>query len=148
MLADASFKAQVTVRDQKDRHSAVRDILSAGLQTHALEQAAQHTPSPNTTSVAYRADRVRTYNLWKHLRTSNAIESVFTTVRLRQRITKDADTRAKSKTMAFKLIGMAVARWRKLDAAHLLPLVRAGMQFGDGVPLECHANEAGWKDAA
>ncbi len=35
--------------------------------------------------------------------------------------------------MAFKLLDMAQQRWRRLDGAHLLPLVRAGTNFIDGV---------------
>ena len=35
--------------------------------------------------------------------------------------------------MAFKLLDMAQQRWRRLDGAHLLPLVRAGVKFIDGV---------------
>jgi len=35
--------------------------------------------------------------------------------------------------MAYKLLDMAQARWRRLDGAHLLPLVRAGIAFVDGV---------------
>jgi len=35
--------------------------------------------------------------------------------------------------MAYKLLDMARARWRRLDGAHLLPLVRAGITFIDGV---------------
>jgi putative transposase len=73
---------------------------------------------------------------WKHLRTSNPIESSFATVRLRQRVTKGAGSRAKALTMAFKLLMMAQERWRTLNGAHLLPLVRAGVQFVDGVRLE------------
>jgi hypothetical protein len=34
--------------------------------------------------------------------------------------------------MAYKLLDMAQARWRRLDGAHLLPLVRAGIRFMDG----------------
>jgi putative transposase len=44
---------------------------------------------------------------WKHLRTSNQIESVFATAQLRQRVTKGAGNRTKAVTMAFKLIDMA-----------------------------------------
>jgi transposase-like protein len=73
---------------------------------------------------------------WKHLRTSNPIESPFATVRLRQRVTKGAGTRAKGLLMAFKLLDMAERRWRKLDGSHLLPLVRAGTRFVDGVQQE------------
>jgi hypothetical protein len=35
--------------------------------------------------------------------------------------------------MAFKLLDMAQLRWRRLDGAQLLPLVRAGVKFVDGV---------------
>ncbi len=35
--------------------------------------------------------------------------------------------------MAYKLLEMAQGRWRRLDGAHLLPLVRAGVTFVDGV---------------
>jgi transposase-like protein len=73
---------------------------------------------------------------WKHLRTSNPIESSFATVRLRQRVTKGAGSRAKALTMAFKLLMMAKERWRKLNGSHLLPLVRAGIPFVDGVQIE------------
>jgi putative transposase len=47
---------------------------------------------------------------WKHLRTSNVIESSFATVRLRQRVTKGAGSRAKALTMAFKLLMLAKNR--------------------------------------
>jgi putative transposase len=69
---------------------------------------------------------------WKHLRTSNVIESPFATVRLRQRVTKGAGSRTKALWMAYKLLDMAQGRWRRLDGAHLLPLVRAGIRFVDG----------------
>jgi hypothetical protein len=35
--------------------------------------------------------------------------------------------------MAYKLLDMAQGRWRRLDGAHLLPLVREGVVFVDGV---------------
>lgn len=73
---------------------------------------------------------------WTHLRTTNLIESPFATVRLRQRVTKGAGSRAKGLLMAFKLLEMAQRRWRRLNGAHLLPLVRAGVPFVDGVLVE------------
>jgi len=72
----------------------------------------------------------------KHLCTSNVIESPFATVRLRQRVTKGTGSRTKGLLMAYKLLDMAQARWRRLDGAHLLPLVRAGIVFVDGVQQE------------
>ena len=38
--------------------------------------------------------------------------------------------------MAFKLLDMAQARWRRLNGSHILPLARAGATFVDGVLLE------------
>lgn len=73
---------------------------------------------------------------WKHLRTTNIIESPFATVRLRQRVTKGAGSRTKALLMAFKLLDMAQQRWRKLNGAEQLPLVRAGVRFVDGVRQE------------
>ena len=73
---------------------------------------------------------------WKHLRTSNVIESSFATVRLRQRVTKGAGSRTKGLLMAYKHLDLAQTRWRRLDGAHLLPLVRAGIAFVDGVQQE------------
>jgi transposase-like protein len=70
---------------------------------------------------------------WKHLRTTNVIESAFATVRLRERVTKGAGSRTKGLLMAFKLLDMAQQRWRRLDGAHFLPLVRAGVKFVDGI---------------
>lgn len=73
---------------------------------------------------------------WKHLRTTNIIESPFATVRLRTRVTKGAGSRAKALLMAYKLLDMAQERWRKLDGAELLAQVRAGVSFVDGVRQE------------
>lgn len=73
---------------------------------------------------------------WLHIRTTNPVESSFATVRLRQRVTKGAGSRTKGLTMAFKLLAMAEQRWRRLNGAHLLPLVRAGVRFVDGEQVE------------
>jgi transposase-like protein len=73
---------------------------------------------------------------WLHLRKGNVIESPFATVRLRQRATKGAGSRQKGLLMAFQLLAMAERRWRRINGAHLIPLVRAGLLFSDGVPPE------------
>jgi putative transposase len=70
---------------------------------------------------------------WKHLRTTNVIESPFATVRLRERATRGAGSRTKGLLMAFKLLDMAQLRWRRLDGAGLLPLVLARVKFVNGV---------------
>jgi len=73
---------------------------------------------------------------WIHLRTTNPIESTFATVRLRQRVTKGPGSRAAGVAMAFKLIESAQARWRAVNAPHLVALVRAGARFEKGLLIE------------
>ena len=73
---------------------------------------------------------------WVHLRTTNPIESTFATVRLRQRVTKGPGSRAAGVAMAFKLIESAQARWRAVNAPHLVALVRAGARFEKGKLIE------------
>ena len=73
---------------------------------------------------------------WVHLRTTNVVESPFSTVRLRQRVTKGAGSRTKGLVLAFKLLEMAEKRWRRLNAPHLVPLVRAQAKFVDGIQPE------------
>jgi hypothetical protein len=60
---------------------------------------------------------------------------------------KGAGPRTKGLLMAYKLLDMAQARWRRLDGAHLLPLVRAGIVFVDGVQQEGKASKPGAKAA-
>ena len=79
---------------------------------------------------------------WKHLRTTNVIESPFATVRLRQRVTKGNGSRTKAITMAFKLLEMAQMRWRRLNGPALLPLVADGVKYEDGVQLQCKGDRA------
>ena len=79
---------------------------------------------------------------WVHLRTTNPIESTFATVRHRSKITKGPGSRAAGLAMAFKLIEAAQARWRAVNAPHLVALVRAGAAFQDGKLIERPQPEA------
>ncbi len=69
---------------------------------------------------------------WKHLRTTNPIESTFATIRLRHRRTKGNGSRRACLAMMFKLAQSAERRWRMLDGAKLLPDVIQGISFKDG----------------
>jgi putative transposase len=69
---------------------------------------------------------------WIHLRTTNPIESTFATVKARTRVTKGAGSRDAGLALACKLALAAQDRWRKVNAAHLVALVRAGAVFQDG----------------
>jgi transposase-like protein len=69
---------------------------------------------------------------WIHLRTTNPIESPFATVKARTKKTKGAGSRNAGLAMAFKLLLSAEKRWRRVNAPHLVALVRAGVKFPDG----------------
>lgn len=73
---------------------------------------------------------------WRHLRTTNPIESTFATIRLRHRRTKGNGSRIASLTMMFKLAESAARGWRLLNGAQLLPDVIHGVVFQDGVRLD------------
>lgn len=69
---------------------------------------------------------------WLHIRTTNPIESVLATVRLRTCKTKGCGSRVACETMVFKLMESAAKGWRKLNGSLLLPEVIRGVKFVDG----------------
>lgn len=70
---------------------------------------------------------------WKHIRTTNPIESVFATVRNRTRKTKGCLNRKTALSMVYKLMMSAKKKWRKLDGANRLPEIINGVAFKDGI---------------
>jgi putative transposase len=87
-----------------------------------------------------RAALLRFYDFpaehWMHLRTTNVIESVFATVRLRTEKTKGSGTRVACLTMVFKLMQSASRRWRGLNGSALLTEVIQGAVFVDGTKVD------------
>ncbi|WP_437069620.1 IS256 family transposase [Streptomyces cellulosae] len=73
---------------------------------------------------------------WIHLRTTNPIESTFSTIRLRTKVTRGAGSPAAALAMVFKLAEAAQARWRAVTAPHLVALVRSGARFENGHLVE------------
>ena len=70
---------------------------------------------------------------WKHIRTSNPIESTFATVRLRTKKVRNCFSSQTVVTMAFQLCRCAEKRWQKINAVKKLAKVIEGVQFVDGV---------------
>lgn len=69
---------------------------------------------------------------WAHLRTTNPIESTFSTIRLRHRRTKGSGTRRTSLAMMFKLAQAAQKRWRRLNGHQQITHLIEGRTFIDG----------------
>ena len=70
---------------------------------------------------------------WRHIRTTNAIESTFATVRHRTRQTKGCGSRTATLMMVYKLSTQAEKHWRKLNNSQMLALVIRGVSFADSV---------------
>jgi putative transposase len=70
---------------------------------------------------------------WIHIRTTNPIESVFSTVRLRHDKTKGNGSREACLTMVYKLMESASKGWRSLNGSPLLAEVVKGTVFIDGI---------------
>jgi len=80
---------------------------------------------------------------WKHLRTSNPIESTFATVRHRTIRSKGCLSNKTALAMVFKLVDAAQKSWRRLDGHNQLPKLIQGVRFTDGI--EVVANPASLK---
>ncbi len=72
---------------------------------------------------------------WKHLRTTNVVESPFASVRLRTTAAKRFKRVDSATTLIWKLLTVAEKRFRKLNAPHLLRQVADGHIFTDGKPV-------------
>ncbi|HXO85430.1 MAG TPA: IS256 family transposase [Gemmatimonadales bacterium] len=72
---------------------------------------------------------------WRHLRTTNPIESSFATVKLRTKVTKGAGSKAAALAMAYKLLSTAQERWRRFNGHELIAEVLNGVKFRDGVKV-------------
>jgi putative transposase len=127
-------KALAEIRDAPDRDHARRAI-----ETFARDYGVKWPKA--TAKITDDADELLTFfdfpaEHWQHLKTSNPIESTFSTVRLRTRVTKGPGSKAQGLAMAFKLLESAQQRWRAVNGPHLVALVRAGARFDKGVMVE------------
>jgi transposase-like protein len=72
---------------------------------------------------------------WKHLRTTNIVESPFAALRLRTGAAKRFKKVTNATAVIWKMLMLAEKRFRKLDAPDKLNQVFAGIQFKDGVEV-------------
>ena len=76
---------------------------------------------------------------WKHLRTTNPIESTFATVRHRTVRAKGCLSNRTALAMVFKLVEGAQKSWRRLDGHNQLPKLILGVKFADGLEVAARA---------
>ena len=79
---------------------------------------------------------------WKHLRTTNPIESTFATIRHRTVRAKGCLSNKTALAMVFKLAQAAEKSWRRLDGHHHLPKVIRGIKFTNGIEVVSQETQA------
>src|SRR6058998_3630793 len=72
---------------------------------------------------------------WKHLRTTNVVESPFAAVRLRTDAAKRFKKVANATALIWRLLRVAESRFRKLNAPHLVAQVYRGVKSVNGVKV-------------
>jgi transposase-like protein len=86
---------------------------------------------------------------WRHLRTSNVVESVFAGVCLRITVAKRARVRENALYLVFKIVERLAGSWRQLNGgATLMTLLLTGARLRDGVLVEHPARREGVPMAA
>jgi transposase-like protein len=127
-------KALVEVRDAPDRDHAQRAIETFARDYGAKWPKAVARITDDAEALLCFFDFPAEH--WLHLKTSNPIESTFSPVRARTKVTKGPGSKAAGLAMAFKLLEAAQDRWRAVNGPHLVALVRAGARFDKGVMVE------------
>lgn len=135
-----SKKEQVEVK----RH--LNAMMYAGSREEALkerkkfEHAFRHNPKAVKT-VVENWDRLTAYydfprEHWKHLRTSNVVESPFSRVRLRTEASRRFKSQVNATCLIWKTLMVAEMSFRKLDAPELVAKVVDGTRYQDGEEIQ------------
>ena len=104
---------------------------------HCIERFSVKYPKAMTCLEKDKAEMLIFYDYpaetWAHIRTTNPIESVFATVRLRTHKMKNCGSRITTLTMAFKLMETAQKTWHRLRGHKHLADVITGVKFINGI---------------
>jgi putative transposase len=102
-----------------------------------FEGAFHHYPKAVQTVVKHWEALTRYYDFprehWKHLRTSNVVESPFSRVRLRTGAARRVKSSINATCLIWKTLMVAEKNFRKLNAPHLVEQVAEGRPYSNGV---------------
>ncbi len=84
---------------------------------------------------------------WASLKTTNPIESIFATVKLRTNAARRIKSPRSALYLIFQLIIRAQKRWRRINAPNLVTKVLEGVKFEDGIEVTRKKNQTE-RDAA
>jgi len=132
----------VSHKEQADVRKLLTAMMYAESREEALkerkifEQAFRHNPKAVKT-VVENWERLTTYynfpsEHWKHLRTSNVVESPFSRVRLRTTASRRFKSQINATCLIWKTLMIAEMSFRKLNAPHLVEKVAEGKKYDNG----------------
>lgn len=135
----------VSHKEQSQAKDHLRTMMYAPSREQALkerkkfEQAFRHNPKAVKTVVDHW-ERLTTYydfprEHWKHLRTSNVVESPFSRVRLRTAASRRFKSQINATCLIWKTLMIAEMSFRKLDAPQLVANVARGTKYENGVEV-------------
>jgi putative transposase len=140
VLDAVSKREQVQVRDHLNAMMYAESRLQALQERKKFEQAFGHNPKAVKTVVANWERLTTYYNFprehWKHLRTSNVVESPFSRVRLRTAASRRFKSQVNATCLIWKTLMVAEMSFRKLNAPHLVTKVANGSTYKDGVEVK------------
>jgi transposase-like protein len=143
------FHKQLNVRSalpvsvRRDASAMLRDVqiqttrAAALKRVEAFRRRFEEYPAAVSSLTRNSGHLLRYYDFpkhhWIHLRTNNISENVFSTVRLRTGRTRGMASRKTLFSMVFKLAQVACRRSRAMNRSDLVPLLRNGARFVDGM---------------
>jgi transposase-like protein len=138
-----SKKEQVEVKKHLNAMMYADSRQEALKERKKFEQAFRHNPKAVKT-VVENWERLTTYydfprEHWKHLRTSNVVESPFSRVRLRTAASRRFKSQVNATCLIWKTMMVAEMSFRKLDAPHLVEKVARGAKYDNGKEVRAAA---------
>ncbi len=131
-----SHKEQAEVRKHLIAMMYAESREQALKERKQFEQAFRHNPKA-TKTVVENWERLTSYydfprEHWKHLRTSNVVESPFSRVRLRTTASRRFKSQINATCLIWKTLMVAEMSFRKLNAPHLVEKVAEGKKYDNG----------------
>ena len=138
-----SKKEQGTVKKHLSAMMYAESRQEALKERKKFEQAFRHNPKAIKT-VVENWERLTTYydfprEHWKHLRTSNVVESPFSRVRLRTAASRRFKSQVNATCLIWKTMMVAEISFRKLNAPHLVEKVARGTKYNNGKEVRAAA---------
>jgi len=138
-----SKKEQVQAKEHLKAMMYAESRQEALTERKRFEQAFRHNPKAIKT-VVENWERLTTYydfprEHWKHLRTSNVVESPFSRVRLRTEASRRFKSQINATCLIWKTMMVAEMSFRKLNAPYLVEKVARGTKYDNGKEVRAAA---------